>query len=53
MRHFGGDVTRERFIFVDELTHDEAANFLTKRGSKLEKEDMESVFENVGTYPTC
>ena len=48
---FTGDKRREDIIFVGEMTKDEATKLLTKLNSGLSKEEMENVFNTIGTAP--
>ena len=48
---FGKDPDREEFIFVDEMTFSEAKHFLQVRGGKFSDEEMQNIFDKVGTSP--
>ena len=48
---FGKDPDREEFIFVDEMTFSEAKHFLQVRGGKFSDEEMQNMFDKVGTSP--
>ena len=48
---FGKDKRREEFIYVDELTVPEAKEFLYLRGAEFSDEEMQYIFDTVGTSP--
>jgi GTPase SAR1 family protein len=49
---FGNDRFREDFIFVDELSIDEATTYLKKQLPEMTAEDMKTqVFDKIGTNP--
>jgi hypothetical protein len=49
---FGKDVFREDYIFVDELSIDEATTYLKKRIPEMTADDMKTqVFDTIGTNP--
>jgi hypothetical protein len=48
---FTNDQHRENIIFVGEMTNDEATKFLTKLNAGLSKEQMDYVFDTIGTSP--
>jgi GTPase SAR1 family protein len=49
---FGNDSCREDFIFVDELSIDEATTYLKKQLPEMTAEDMKTqVFDKIGTNP--
>mmetsp|Transcript_7355 Transcript_7355/g.7759 ORF Transcript_7355/g.7759 Transcript_7355/m.7759 type:complete len:460 (-) Transcript_7355:128-1507(-) len=47
----GDDNSREKFIFVDEFSRDEATIYLKKRKCNISESDMNYVFDNIGTSP--
>ncbi len=49
--HFVQDKRRENFIFVGEMTHEEAKKLLETEGASLTKEQMDYVFNTIGTAP--
>ena len=51
MLEFGKDKRREEFIFVDEMTEPEARDFLKVRGATFSDEDMQYIFDSIGTSP--
>jgi hypothetical protein len=49
---FGNDDTREDYIFVDELSIDEATTYLKKQIPEMTADDMKTqVFDTIGTNP--
>ena len=48
---FGKDVDRERFTYVDEMTHDEANELLVALKFQGSKKDILEIFDNIGTSP--
>jgi len=49
---FGNDISREDFIFVHELSIDEATTYLKKQLPEMIAEDMKTqVFDKIGTNP--
>jgi len=46
---FGNDVYREKFIYIDKLSTEEAKEFLKKKKSTLTDEQMKYIFDNIGT----
>eukprot|EP01031_Cornospumella_fuschlensis_P024843 gene24843-30019_t len=53
MNEFGKkDLEKEHYIYVGEMARDEATNLLQRLTSALTAEDMQNVFDTVGTSPT-
>lgn len=48
---FGYDRSRENYIFVDELTDQEARQYLKFLGLILSEEDIKYIIDNIGTNP--
>ncbi len=48
---FGLDTSREQFIFVDEMSFEETKEFLVKRGSKFDDEQVKKIYDNIGGNP--
>jgi hypothetical protein len=48
---FGYDLNREHFIYIDELTIDEAKTLLRTLQAQMLEKDMQYVFKNIGTCP--
>jgi hypothetical protein len=48
---FRNDPDREKFIFVDELTFEEAKVFLTNLGFKILDKELRYIAETIGTRP--
>jgi len=47
---FGND-EREKFIYVDEMEREEATQLVEKLKTNITQDDMEYVFDNIGTCP--
>jgi hypothetical protein len=48
---FGKDRAREEFIFVDELSREEAKTLLKNKNFTISAQEMDYVFEKIGTDP--
>jgi hypothetical protein len=49
--NLGRDPARERFIFVDELKREEAKQFLIQHNFAITEDEMNFVFDSIGTCP--
>jgi hypothetical protein len=47
--NFGQDSSREKIIYVDELTHSEARKFLLENGFKMGEKEMQYIIDNIGS----
>ena len=48
---FGMDINREKFTYMDEMTHDEANELLVALKFQGSKKDISDIFDNIGTTP--
>eukprot|EP01031_Cornospumella_fuschlensis_P041984 gene41984-51250_t len=46
---FGRDDTRENYVYVGEMTREEAKQLLLKKGAHFTEEELQFIFDNLGT----
>ncbi len=50
---FGKDWDREKYVYVGEMTDEEAKEYLQQQGCELPEKDLKYLFENIGKIPTA
>ena len=48
---FGKDRSREEFLYVNEMTHEEGKQLLRSRGASFSERQLDYIFHNIGTSP--
>lgn len=49
---FGDDKNRENYVYVDEMTREEAKQLLLKKGARFSEDELQFIFDSIGTSPS-